>query len=160
MTTINERVIEDRKARGLSRAKYAELVGLTPTQVNNIEHGRELKEGEEAKLLAVLGNGGSDPAGVTEPAEQKPEAETHGTAQPAVPKENPHTWECGTCKRVFDDPVTLGEHMRSHDGDDGDEDIEVAYVDLDEDELDDVYADVYVSQQEDTPVVQETRVEM
>lgn len=44
------RMKADRKARGLSRVKYAELIGLTPAKVGNIEKGRAVKEDELPKL--------------------------------------------------------------------------------------------------------------
>lgn len=49
-----EQVLADRKARKMSRKAYAELVGVTQTQLHNIEHGRALKGDEEAKFGAVV----------------------------------------------------------------------------------------------------------
>lgn len=44
----------------MSRVKFAELLGMTPTQIHNIERGRKLKPGELEKITAVypqLGTG-------------------------------------------------------------------------------------------------------
>lgn len=45
-----EQVLAERKRRKMSRTKFAELVGLTPTKVGNIEKGRDIKP-EELELL-------------------------------------------------------------------------------------------------------------
>lgn len=47
-------VLADRQRRGLSRTKYAELLGLTPTKVSNIEHGREIRPDEQAILQQFI----------------------------------------------------------------------------------------------------------
>jgi len=47
-------VLAERTRRKLSRRAFAELVGITPTQVNNIEKGRALKPDEEAKLAPIV----------------------------------------------------------------------------------------------------------
>lgn len=44
----------DRRRRGLSRSRYAELVGLTPTKVANIEHGRTIRPDELELLLPFV----------------------------------------------------------------------------------------------------------
>lgn len=44
-------VFAERKRRKLSRTAFAELVGLTPTKVNNIEHKRRAIRPEEVELL-------------------------------------------------------------------------------------------------------------
>lgn len=46
-----EAVYSERTRRGLSRTKFADLVGLTPTKIANIERGRDIRP-EEAALLA------------------------------------------------------------------------------------------------------------
>jgi transcriptional regulator with XRE-family HTH domain len=53
-------VYADRKKRGMSRAKYADLVGLTQNKIMNIEQGRVIRT-EEAQQLNqyVFGQGGA-----------------------------------------------------------------------------------------------------
>lgn len=45
-------VLAERQRRGLSRTKFADLVGLTPTKISNIERGRDIRP-EELTLLAA-----------------------------------------------------------------------------------------------------------
>ena len=70
-------IIADRAHRGLSRAKYAELVGVTPTKVFNLEKGRKPEPHEEDMLRAVIyGEGGIGRHQITASVEPLPEGET------------------------------------------------------------------------------------
>jgi transcriptional regulator with XRE-family HTH domain len=69
-----EMVLADRTARHLSRRAYAELVGLTPTAINNLEHGRKMRAEEEEKLAQFISDDG-----VIEVGEQGPELVTTST---------------------------------------------------------------------------------
>lgn len=62
---VGARVLADRTRRKMSRREYAELTGLSQTQVGNIEKGRKLKPGEWELLVPHL-NGSAD--GVQEPS--------------------------------------------------------------------------------------------
>lgn len=51
MTITGADVLAERTRRKMSRIKFAELVGLTPTKINNLEHGRREIRPEELELL-------------------------------------------------------------------------------------------------------------
>lgn len=51
---VGELVAAARAARNLSRVKFGELVGMTGTQISNIEKGRKLKDGELERLSPFL----------------------------------------------------------------------------------------------------------
>lgn len=54
---LHKAILQDRKnRRGLSRSKYAELVGLTENRVHGLEQGRKLKAGELEILQPFLGD--------------------------------------------------------------------------------------------------------
>lgn len=62
-------VFAERTRRKLSRTKFAELVGLTPTKVNNIEHGRRPIRPEEIELLRPFVPDGGTPSTSNPPGE-------------------------------------------------------------------------------------------
>ncbi len=80
----------------MSRVKFAELLGMTPTQIRNIERGRKLKPDELEKITAVYPQFGEKPYCTC--SDRDPEWTEHNGQ-----------WVCGQCSKQSPQTIAYGD---------------------------------------------------